>query len=293
MESIQHLYRYLPLDAGADELRLLEILPSSEPARIAGRLIKASLNKSPVYDALSYTWGDPAVTTSIILDDDQNFHVSTNLERALQGLRLRDEIRTIWVDAVCIDQKNVVERSHHVSIMRTIYAKATLVRVWLDLEIDLQLPAFSKLSTFGSTADGLGKHPDFWNPLEPLFSHPYWTRLWVQQELLYALDFVIHCRRELLPGKCIVAFQEELRKRRALERHWAIVSEKIGFQGSPLKHFRDWQLRVRRSHDLPSSRPEQMENLSLAVNEPPLDSIGAMYHRGVCCIAWLRIGHSR
>jgi Heterokaryon incompatibility protein (HET) len=295
MERIRHSYRYSPLDTEANELRLLEILPGLEPARIGGRLIKCSLNQNPVYDALSYTWGDPSVTTSIILDDDQNFEVTTNLERALQDLRLKDQIRAIWVDAVCIDQRNVSERSQQVSIMRNIYANATLVRVWIDIEIDMRTPAFANLSTFGSTtsrdaANGLGKHPDFWNPLEPLFSHRYWTRLWVQQELLYAVDFVIHCRRELLPGKCVVAFQEELRKRRALERHWAIVSEKISFQGSPLKHFQDWQLRVRHSSNLRSSSAAQVANVSPLVNESPVDSDGAMYHRGslLYCLASYR-----
>jgi Heterokaryon incompatibility protein (HET) len=295
MERLKQAYRYSPLDTAAGELRLLEIQPGSGPARIAGRLIKCSLKKAPVYHALSYTWGDPSVVTSIILDDDQDFKVTINLELALQDLRLKDEIRTIWVDAVCIDQKNSSERSEQVSIMRTIYSNASLVCVWIDLEIDIQLPAFTKLSTFGSTTsrdtdDGLGKDPDFWNPLEPLFSHRYWTRLWVQQELLYASDFVIYCRRELLPGRSIVAFQEELRKRRALERYWAIVSERISFQGSPLKHFHDWQLRVRRIKDLQSFSPDQLACLSLSVDEPPHDSLGSMYHRGslLYCLASYR-----
>jgi Heterokaryon incompatibility protein (HET) len=295
MERIEHSYRYFPLDAGADQIRLFEILPGSEPARITGRLIKASLNTNPVYDALSYTWGDPSITTTISLDGDQNFSVTTNLERALQDLRLEGEIRTIWVDAVCIDQKNLAERSQQVSIMRTIYSKASLVRVWIGLDIDMHAPAFAKLSNFGSTTsshavDDLGNDPDFWSPLEPLFSHRYWTRLWVQQELLHASDFVVHCRRELLSGKCIMMFQDELRKRRALERHWAIVSEKISFQGSPLKHFRDWQQRVRSGNYSVCSKPDEISSPSVPVREPTRDLIGAMYHRGslLYCLASYR-----
>jgi Heterokaryon incompatibility protein (HET) len=295
MERIEHSYGYFPLDAAADEIRLLEILPGSEPARITGRLVKVSLNTSPIYDALSYTWGDPSITTTIILDGDQDFSVTTNLERALQDLRLEDEIRTIWVDALCIDQKNLAERSQQVSVMRTIYSKSTLVRVWIGLEIDIRTPAFAKLSKFGSVesnhaADGgLGNDPSLWSPLEPLFSHRYWTRLWVQQELLHAPDFVIHCRRELLSGKSIIAFQEELRERRALERHWAIVSEKISFQGSPLKHFRDWHRWVRCENDSGSSIADEVATPSALLREPLKASTG-MYRRGslLYCLASYR-----
>jgi Heterokaryon incompatibility protein (HET) len=294
MDRIEQSYRYFPLDTEADEIRLLEILPGSEPARIIGRLIKASLNASPVYDALSYTWGDPSITTTIILDGDQNFSVTTNLERALQDLRLEVGIRTIWVDALCIDQKNLAERSQQVSIMRTIYSKAVSVRVWIGLEIDMRTPAFAKLSNFGAAtsshaADGLGNDPDLWSPLEPLFSHRYWTRLWVQQELLHASEFVLHCRRELLSGKCIIAFQEELRKRRALERHWAIVSEKISFQGSPLKHFRDWHQWVRCENASGSSIADEVVSPSVSLHEPTRAST-SMYHRGslLYCLASYR-----
>ena len=244
---------------------------------------------------LSYTWGDPSDTTSLVLDDDHDFMVTTNLKRAPPDLRLEDEVRTILVDAVCINQKNVAERSHQVSIMRTIYSNASVVDVWLDLEIDMQTPAFTKLSTRGSTssgdaADGLGDDPDFWKPLEPLFSQRYWKRLWVQHELFHASDFVIHCRRGLLPGKCIVACHEELRTRRALERYWVIVSEKISFRGSPLKHFQDWQLRVRRSDDLRSSSSEQVAYLPPPLNKSAISSFGSIYHRGslLYCLASYR-----
>lgn len=284
IERIDHPYRYFPLEAGADEIRLLEILPGSGPARITGRLVKASLNTSLIYDALSYTWGDPSITTTVILDGDQNFSVTTNLEQALQDLRLEDEIRTIWVDALCIDQKNLAERSQQVSIMRTIHSKAALVRVWINLEVDMLTPAFAQLSNFDSAAyshaaDGLGNDPGLWSPLEPLFSHRYWTRIWVQQELLHASDFMIHCRRELLSGKSVIAFQEELRKRRALERHWAIVSEEISFQGSPLKHFRDWQRWLRCGNDSRSSISDEVAKPPVLIREPTCASTG-MYRRG-------------
>lgn len=52
------------------------------------------------YHALSYTWGDPSITTKIVLDGDE-FDVTTNLGTALTQLR-DDGYTKLWVDAVCL-----------------------------------------------------------------------------------------------------------------------------------------------------------------------------------------------
>lgn len=46
-------------------------------------------------------------------------------------LRHCKSARTIWVDAICINQSDVKERNHQVHIMQRIYTNAASVVVWL------------------------------------------------------------------------------------------------------------------------------------------------------------------
>jgi hypothetical protein len=90
----------------------------------------AGLPLVPVYEALSYTWGDPKVTISVEINGVE-FPVTTNLFSALKRLRKPARERVLWVDAVCIDQSNLDERAKQVRRMRSIYQRAKRVLVWL------------------------------------------------------------------------------------------------------------------------------------------------------------------
>jgi hypothetical protein len=50
---------------------------------------------------------------------------------ALRRFQDRTHTRLLWLDAICIDQKSIVERNHQVSIMATVYSRARRVLVWL------------------------------------------------------------------------------------------------------------------------------------------------------------------
>jgi len=180
MEKTSNSHEYESLNVGSHEIRLLELLPVVDDTQVCGRLIKQSLDQSPVYDALSYTWGDPTQTVSITIDGDPAFQVTANLGRALQYLRLEQDVRTIWIDSICINQKDVKERSEQVSLMRKIYSNAATVRVWLDLEVNPADPAYNKLWFLQTIGDsGVGDEPEIWNSIAHIFLDLYWYRLWV------------------------------------------------------------------------------------------------------------------
>jgi len=69
-----------------------------------------SLQDSPCFEALSYVWGDPHTAKVVILDGHE-FPVTANLHLALTHLQRLDKERVIWIDALCIDQGNVEERT--------------------------------------------------------------------------------------------------------------------------------------------------------------------------------------
>ncbi|KAH7399724.1 heterokaryon incompatibility protein-domain-containing protein [Cadophora sp. MPI-SDFR-AT-0126] len=200
MENLYNNYPYLPLNSAQDEIRFLELLPrgldSSKP--IQARLIHGSLKDFPKYDALSYVWGSTHEQTTIQLDDTRDYLVTKNLERALRHIShfetRKNEVVRIWVDAICINQCNVEERNAQVKIMWRIYAAAESVRTWLDVEIPgAVLGRLGHLCTDIQSIDDLGDNPEFWQPITSIVEDPYWSRVWVQQEIAYAKKLLIYC----------------------------------------------------------------------------------------------------
>jgi hypothetical protein len=83
-------------------------------------------------------WGDSMVTEPISLDNEE-FLVTTSLHAALRQMRGKAETIIVWVDAICIDQSNVDERSSQVGMMGAIYSSALLVYAWLGKEMRIQM----------------------------------------------------------------------------------------------------------------------------------------------------------
>jgi hypothetical protein len=123
---------YRPLNSENYEIRLLTLIEGKNSAWVSCRLDHYSLVDTPQYTALSYCWGNPDITKAIIVNGVK-VQVTINLEAALRQLQA-DGYSKVWVDALCINQNNREERSSQVLRMRTIYAKATLVFVWLGIE---------------------------------------------------------------------------------------------------------------------------------------------------------------
>ncbi|PYH35945.1 uncharacterized protein BO87DRAFT_432853 [Aspergillus neoniger CBS 115656] len=111
------VFQYSPLDQGPFSTRILRLLPSKDRAApIACQLSNYSLldDTAQEYDALSYVWGDKA--------DGQ-----------LRGPNFE---RTLWVDAICIDQNNMREKEKQIQNMARMYEQASQVMVWLGEEAD-------------------------------------------------------------------------------------------------------------------------------------------------------------
>ncbi|PMD45785.1 heterokaryon incompatibility, partial [Hyaloscypha variabilis F] len=145
------------------------------------------------YEALSYTWSTPTERSVITLSNNNNFQIPARLEAALQDLRMRDDLLVIWIDAICINQRNIEERNAQVQLMRRIYQQAIYVRIWLDMDISVDDPAIIKLQTLTaeSAIEDLGSKPFFWAPVNKILENPYWKRVWIQQEITNASSLVL------------------------------------------------------------------------------------------------------
>jgi hypothetical protein len=130
-------YVYQPLydaqgNSTKERIRLLVLSPGNYGSKIQCSLKTVSLSMlEDQYIALSYVWGDPTVTRSIEVNGNE-LPVTKNLENALQHMRDQIAERTMWIDAICVDQENEGERSQQVQLMVDIYKNAFGVHVWLD-----------------------------------------------------------------------------------------------------------------------------------------------------------------
>ncbi|QYS92712.1 hypothetical protein H0G86_000115 [Trichoderma simmonsii] len=113
-------------------IRLIKLYgAASQDDDIYTDLITASIDQPPPYEALSYTWGGQP-KDQVIYANGQKFFITKNAQDAMRQLRPKPgEFKYIWIDAICINQEDISEKSSQVSIMVEIYKKAARVDIWL------------------------------------------------------------------------------------------------------------------------------------------------------------------
>ncbi|KFH43176.1 Heterokaryon incompatibility protein 6, OR allele-like protein [Hapsidospora chrysogenum ATCC 11550] len=138
-------------DAGASEPQL----------RVACTISHVCLDQPPPYFALSYTWGDASQKARILIGDTP-FDVTKNLEAALFHLAPDDVPLTLWIDALCIDQNDEVEKTEQVQQMKQIYLQATSVITWLGPATVNSDAAMHWIQRYGSLAHSfsIGTKPE-------------------------------------------------------------------------------------------------------------------------------------
>lgn len=124
---------YRPLNPERAEIRLLQLHPGSRDDALRGTLCHAFLddNTPPVYETISYCWGDMSETAWITVNDSR-LEVAKSTAAALRRIRHQAEPRLLWIDGVCINQKDVLEKNKQVPLMTEVYANSKCNLAILD-----------------------------------------------------------------------------------------------------------------------------------------------------------------
>jgi len=197
-------------------IRLLELLPGEGDALLNCNLVHVFLEDKPAYEALSYCWGDTARLLPIQCGTGR-LNITENLQAALLSLRKENEVRIIWVDALCINQDDLLERSQQVQIMRNIYQAARKTLVWLGSDSEEMKKGFQLVPylhrVFVQAFEGhphvvrsnphILAHPSvaelkrqrrLFEYFEAIEQRPYFSRVWIIQELAMSWEkFDIIC----------------------------------------------------------------------------------------------------
>ncbi|CAM1510213.1 Fc.00g005480.m01.CDS01 [Cosmosporella sp. VM-42] len=124
------IYESITLDPDRREIRLLHISPGSRDEPIKTELSRVSLDETPSYSVLSYSWG-PENDKVPIQVQGKDLQVTRNLHQCLMKLRQETAPFVIWIDAVCINQNSNQDKNTQVPLMRDIYKSAQQAYVWL------------------------------------------------------------------------------------------------------------------------------------------------------------------
>lgn len=147
------------------------------------------------FDALSYVWGDQSRTFHFICNN-QELPIHHNLKNALPYLAKRDSPRPIWIDALCINQKDEDEKTSQIKFMYRVYRRAKQVWVWFGCATEQTQGAISLLPrlkyilehmdenfmrpTFQSMGIPNSRDP-LWGEVVGLVCNEWFGRVWVVQ----------------------------------------------------------------------------------------------------------------
>ncbi|KAJ2987491.1 hypothetical protein NUW58_g4476 [Xylaria curta] len=224
-------FQYQPL-ASDGEIRVIDLLPGpfGDPS-IHCRIRHVNVTKAAsTYDALSYRWGDSAPTQNIFCDENNaQLQVPFNTYNAMRYLRDPDKVRTVWIDAVCINQADTEEKNAQVQLMVFIYLCSSRTVVFLGNST----PGSRLLFQYLNQADDeqrryqqLGRENPIFHlepppqqiirELELLFRMEWFSRIWVIQELYNAPSAVFMCGHDyatsdILQG-CLYGFKSNTRQ---------------------------------------------------------------------------------
>ena len=241
-ESNRENYQYSPLPSNDRTIRLLCIPPANhflDP--LVCQMHQVRLIDKPKYAALSYAWGAPIFDHHVICNG-RRLAITAHLDAALRRFRTTTWWM-LWVDALCIDQTNIPERNHQVSIMKHVYSQASRTFIYLGesslleeeaLQLMISLTQLAKLLAKSSLAEledmkpldvatsrardaairfiGLKNagfpgtrtrttdllsaglpHPQHpaWKAMQALLSRPWFSRIWIIQEIVLSSDVVV------------------------------------------------------------------------------------------------------
>ncbi|KAI3321030.1 heterokaryon incompatibility protein-domain-containing protein [Xylariaceae sp. AK1471] len=211
------MFVYQGFDLKGSTFRLIRLQKGSG-IEIKCELIHTTLDDNVIpYEAVSYTWGTMMRTNSVYVKGNR-LPITSNLWRLLHDLRNLDTDRYLWVDAICINQDDDLERGHQVHRMKHIYRGAERVLFYLSPQASIADVVMSSLAELQKSVAGTrwAADDERWDAtwrevqtrlrcqyhdlelrqrqgLEYLLQRPFFRRVWILQEVASARRASVFC----------------------------------------------------------------------------------------------------
>lgn len=234
----------------------------NDPVRIRLHVIDihGTDNNAPdKFTTMSYAWGKTKadgshLTDTIVCNGLYSLRVTATLHQALKQIRsvsnesclnFRDSVfgthkfpSLLWVDAICINQQDVEDRTHQVRLMAEIYSKAAAMIIWLGEDDSYECRVMQSDKVWKRmVVCRQDWHLEYgWTDrhLSILLKRSWFSRLWILQEYLLTLN---KPRVILLGNKAFSAqrFEDVVRRHRVTEVSM-YVDPRIGESRDLLHH---------------------------------------------------------
>ena len=216
---------------------------------LTGRLEERWVSDDIEYYAVSYTWGtDVCGPRAYMLVQDQVIEIGDNLSAFLHSIDVDRLEAPLWIDAICIDQKNESEKVQQIPLMRDIYSAALRTIVWLGpadkvIEESIQAlpeinkdlgkihfdPGTSHLTISKPMPTSLIKHMQ---GLCSVLIRSWFRRLWIMQEYVLAKEVVFMCGRASTPDAEIRKFIRLYEGHNIRAYEWIFKPEMLAYMSS-------------------------------------------------------------
>lgn len=205
------------------------------------------------YTALSYVWGPP-IFDQIICLKDGDIKITSSLARALHHLRMAEKSIFLWIDQVCINQPDRLEKEQQIPLMGKIYTHATNTVIWLgDGQGSDPIRAFETMELAYSRlqmSDGDITPDDFgrlffpptldrsWWEVRQFLRTVWFSRLWTIQEAVLSKKLYIKWGKAEADWEDVAAWCYQLQESGILE--WLVQNDALdkAHSTTPIKDLR-------------------------------------------------------
>ena len=181
------------------------------------------------YAALSYVWNfipgteqifvgrQPMQATNNLVAFLRNHWARRNARQASRNFRL-----PLWIDAICINQQDLAEKSGQVPLMGDIYRNAKMTFGWLGPGSRDEYDSLTALRGISHRCKAVD---EFIGPkLILLGKNPWFGRVWIFQEIILSSDLLLVCGNLELQLKGVLDYLQYLDDRMREPEHWRICS---------------------------------------------------------------------
>lgn len=153
------------------------------------------------------SWGTPSPLYTIKLNGIP-FDVQPNLHKAVRYLR-RALTGYFWIDAVCINQQDMAERTSQVRAMSETYGNASMVAAWIGPCDDVIRPLFqTPIKSIPVPSGPTTASDPMLKACDALMTRRSWTRIWIQQEMLLQTNVMLFCGEYQQPLYPLITWYE-------------------------------------------------------------------------------------
>nr|RBQ83256.1 hypothetical protein FVER53263_20271 [Fusarium verticillioides] len=201
-------------------IRILDINVKEGNSEPIGNFRVVPLDDPPEYTAISYCWDNSADIARIEFHNGDSLPLSQTLLDLFISLMKKSSKFTVWIDAICINQQDTVEKEFQVPLMGKIYSRSAEVLVWLGKSDDVTKNAFRFMkrdeNEIETRPEPLVKSTSYYDKFRSLYrkaprpnrheadesglesmllllQRPWFQRVWVIQEVAAGKNIQVVC----------------------------------------------------------------------------------------------------